>query len=406
MVNVQSLQKKRWMYLVTGVVLLLFLGLIYAWSVFRVPLAEEFGWTPAQLSVTFSISMMMFCLGGLTSGLINRKPKMRMTLFLCAAFLAAGFLGASRINTLAGIYLTYGGLCGFGVGLGYNVVISTVVKWFPDKQGLISGMSLMGFGLGGMILGTAGARLISALGWRTTFMLFGVAFAVIVVLGAFILRPVNEDFLQHMMRDQAKAKAAVEEVAAGTMLRRNNFWLFFIWAIILSAAGLSVISSSTVYAQTVLNIELTAAAAMAGMVSVFNGIGRVIFGQLFDMKGYRVTMIGVCIVTAVAGGLLILSWNMRSSVVLIAAFCVIGMSYGGVPPTISAFTAFFFGRKNYALNFSIANLNLIIASYIGPMVANGSYMRNFMIILVFAAVAFALTLLIRAPKLDFSSANK
>lgn len=258
--------KKRWIYLITGVILLLFLGLIYAWSVFRVPLAKEFGWTDAQMSVTFSVSMMMFCLGGLVSG--------------------------------------------------------------TGKQ----------------------------------------------------------------------ADAAVEEAGAAQMIRRKNFWLYFLWAIVLSAAGLSIINSSAVYAQQVLHTGLTAAAAIAGVVSVFNGIGRVIFGQIFDMKGYRFTMVSVCGVTAAASLILMLSWKTGSSPVLIAAFIVMGLAYGGVTPTNSAFTAHFFGRQNYALNFSIVNLNLIIASYLGPMIGNGSYMRTFSMILLFSAAALLLTVLIREPK--------
>jgi OFA family oxalate/formate antiporter-like MFS transporter len=390
--------KKRWLYLITGVILLLFLGLIYAWSVFRVPLAKEFGWTDAQLSVTFSVSMMMFCLGGLISGIINRKSRVRLTMILCALFLAAGFLGASNIHTLTGIYLTYGGLCGFGVGLGYNAVISTVVKWFPDKQGLISGITLMGFGFGGMLLGTAGAALISNLGWRMTFRMFGAVFAVIMIVGALVLKPAGEEFLHQLSGTGTRADHAVEEINAAQMIRRKNFWLYFLWAIILSAAGLSIINSSAVYAQQVLHIGLTAAAAIAGVVSVFNGIGRVIFGQIFDLKGYRVTMISVCAVTAAAAVMLMLSWKIGSSPVLILAFVIMGLAYGGVTPTNSAFAAHFFGKQNYALNFSIVNLNLIIASYLGPMIGSGSYMRTFTVILLFSAAALILTLLIRTSE--------
>ena len=170
--DLERAKKQRWSFVVLGVGLLLCLGLIYAWSVFRTPLEAEFGWSKAETSITFSISMMMFCLGGLASGMITGKKGPRCPLVLCALFLLAGFLAASRVSTLYGIYITYGGICGFGVGLGYNSTISAVVKWFPDKRGLISGIMLMGFGFGGMLLGTLGAKLITALGWRKTFVLF------------------------------------------------------------------------------------------------------------------------------------------------------------------------------------------------------------------------------------------
>lgn len=102
-------RQMRWIYLVVSVILLLCLGLIYAWSIFRVPLENEFGWSKAETSITFSISMMMFCLGGVISGMLTSRRGVRMTMIWCAFALAAGFIGASTIHSLWGIYVTYGG---------------------------------------------------------------------------------------------------------------------------------------------------------------------------------------------------------------------------------------------------------------------------------------------------------
>lgn len=103
-----------------------------------------------------------------------------------------------------GIYLSYGVCCGFGVGLGYNTAISTIVKWFPDKQGLISGITLMGFGFGSMILGTLAGAMIESLGWRVTFRIFAVAFAVVMVLGALLLHEASAEFVTHLSRGTGK----------------------------------------------------------------------------------------------------------------------------------------------------------------------------------------------------------
>lgn len=394
--SLESLKKIRWSYLALGVVLLLFLGLIYAWSVFRAPLEQEFGWTKAQSSITFSISMMMFCLGGLVSGIVTGKKGPRFTMIFCAAFLTAGFLCASRVTSLAGIYLSYGVLCGFGVGLGYNATISTIVKWFPDQQGLVSGINLMGFGFGGMLLGTVGASLIVALGWRTTFVCFAVAFGILMLAGAFLLQTASPDFVSEVMSSSRKAAPALEEVSCREMLRRKNFWLYFLWAIVLSAAGLAIINQSAPFAATIVGDDLTRAAAVAGIVSIFNGLGRVLFGSLFDRKGYRFTMVTVSCLYGISGLALIAALQSGSFAVLVAAFVLIGLSYGGVTPTNSAFTAYFFGRKHYALNFSVTNLNLIVASYLGPLCGGDSYLRAFICILVFAALGLVLALGIRS----------
>lgn len=399
--NIERMKVTRWGYLVMSVVLLLFLGLIYAWSVFRAPLEAEFGWASSQTSITFSISMTMFCLGGLVAGIVTPKKGVRFTMIFCALFLAAGFLSASRINSIVGICLSYGVLCGFGVGLGYNVCISTTVKWFPDLQGMISGISLMGFGFGSMILGTVSASMITALGWRTTFVIFGILFGVVMLAGAFLLRPAAPEFLEAMMSSAtSKAKPPVEEVTSAEMLRRRNFWLYFIWAIVLSAAGLAIINESTPFAGTIIGDDLTRAAAVAGIVSIFNGIGRVIFGALFDAIGYRVTMLSVSALYVISALALIAAFQTQSVTILIAAFILIGLSYGGVTPTNSAFTAYFFGRENYALNFSITNLNLIIASYLGPLCGGGNYMRTFYFIIAFAIVGFLITIAVKRPSIN------
>lgn len=388
-------KRKRWAYLALGVVLLLFLGLIYAWSVFRVPLEQEFGWAKGETSLTFSISMMMFCLGGLVSGIVTAKKGVRFTLIFSAIFLAAGFMLASRADSLLFIYITYGGLAGFGSGLGYNAAISTCVRWFPDKQGLVSGIALMGFGFGAMILGTLGASMIVDMGWRMTFFLFGVAFAVVILLSAFILRPASAEFLQALSGTLKKDSISVEEINWQQMLKRRNFWLYFLWAILLSAAGLAVINISAPYAGTFLGGDLTKAAAIAGIVSITNGVGRVLFGQLFDSKGYRVTMLGVSVAYIIAAGVLMTADSSQSLLILTAAFILSGLAYGGVTPTNSAFTAYFFGQKNYGLNFSITNLNLIVASYLGPICASGQPYTAFIIIAVLAVLGMGITAIIR-----------
>lgn len=381
-----SPKRLRWLYLAISVFLLLFLGLIYAWSVFRVPLAREFGWAGSELSLTFSVSMMMFCLGGLVSGIITARRGVRFTLMLSAVFLAAGFSLGSYIESLIGLYLTYGVLAGFGSGLGYNSSISTMVRWFPDKQGLVSGIALMGFGFGAMVLGTLGASLIEAIGWRSTFLGFGIAFAIIVPSAAIIIRPASTEFL-NTLSGMAKGEAAfIENIGWQQMLRRRNFWLYFVWAIVLSAAGLAVINISAPYASGFLGGDLTKAAAIAGSLSIANGVGRVLFGRLFDKAGYKKTMLMVCLCFLLSSGSLLMAEMLQSLTFLVIGFMLIGLSYGGVTPTNSAYTAYFFGPKQYGLNFSITNLNLIIASYLGPICAGGSPTTSFIIIAVLAAV--------------------
>lgn len=387
-------KQRRWAYLVLSVFLLLFLGLIYAWSVFRIPLEQEFGWSKSGTSLTFSISMVMFCLGGLISGVLTARKGMRITLVLAALLLVSGFGLASQITSLMGIYLTYGGMAGLGVGLGYNAAISTIMRWFPDKQGFVSGIALMGFGFGAMILGTAGASLISLAGWRMTFLLIAASYAVVIALAVVILRPPDADFTAALSGALPKGKEAREEIGWQDMLRRQSFWLFFLWAILLSAAGLSIINISAGYAGTFVGGNLTQAAAIAGVISIANGAGRVLAGQLFDSKGCKVTMYTVSVVYLAAAALAGADVS-HSQPVLLTAFVLTGLAYGACPPTGSAFAASFYGSRNYGMNFSIVNLNLIGASTLGPMFANGTPMMAFIIIAILAVIGVVITTAIR-----------
>ena len=147
-------QLNRRVYAIVGVIVLLFAGLVYAWSVLSTPIAAEFtGWTKAQLSLTFTLVMILFCIGSLLCGLLAGKLSAKNAVRLGAALFLAGFYIASRCQTPLTLYLGFGVLCGLGSGLSYNAVMSTMVKWFPDKPGLISGVLLMGFGGGSFLIG-------------------------------------------------------------------------------------------------------------------------------------------------------------------------------------------------------------------------------------------------------------
>ena len=146
----------------------LFLGLIYAWSLFRTPFAEVFKtWTVAQMSMTFTISMIMFCLGGLIGGHLGKVFGVKLRILISGALLLIGFFMVSTLNpadasgSLTKLYIFYGVFGGGGVGVGYNAVITTITKWFPDKVGLASGIMLMGFGLGGLVLGSVVTKFIA-----------------------------------------------------------------------------------------------------------------------------------------------------------------------------------------------------------------------------------------------------
>ena len=390
--------KIRWAYLAAGAIMLLFLGLIYAWSIFKAPFSAIYtDWTISQISFTFTISMIFFCLGGFFAGKLAARLKPRYILIIAAIMLFCGFFGVSRLNPNASeqslklLYFLYGVLCGGGVGMGYNSIISTVNKWFPDKTGLSSGVLMMGFGFGGIVLGSAVSAMIGIAGLFKTFTILAIAIAIVLVVGSFFIKvPAIRS-----VAPGSNGKEEVKSYTAGEMIKTSTFWYFIFWAILLNSGGLLVINSAASIA-----VAFGAPAVLGLIVSVFNGGGRVILGASFDKFGRKITMaMDLCFMLS-AGICLFLGATTSAVIFILLGLLLTGIGYGGCPAITSVFTNSTFGPKNYPVNFSLANFSLIPAAIIGPMISsylieksNGAYNSTFIMIVVLsiaASIMFAL----------------
>ncbi|HWR24605.1 MAG TPA: MFS transporter [Methanosarcina sp.] len=393
----------RWFYVAVGIVLFLFLGMLYAWSLFIAPLEKDFGWTRAQTSLIFTISIVFFCLGGIAGGFITGRKSPGFTVLLSAVFLLCGFAASSQINSLTGIYITYGVISGFGIGLSYNAVISTVTRWFPDKPGSISGFLLMGFGLGGLLLGSTASALIRAVGWRETFLLLGIAFGVIVFIGSRLLVLPPSDYVFPKAAAKAKhAEIATLEIDSSSMLKRPTFWIYLAWSVLSTAMGLALIGHTAPFAA-----DLKAAASLAafavGLVSICNGLGRLSLGAICDRIGLKKTMTIINITYFTAAAFLIAALSSTSIPLFLVGLMFIGFSYGGVPTMNTVFANSFYGRRYFAQNLGLVNTSLIGAAFLGPYVAgtlrtaSGSYLTTLYALIVLGAISFIANLLIKRP---------
>ncbi|MGD9559530.1 MAG: MFS transporter [Oscillospiraceae bacterium] len=387
----QAAPKTRWATLALGTLLLVMLGLIYAWSVFIAPLEADFGWNRAETSMTFTLSIILFCAGGLAAGLLSRKLPARALLCLSAGLLLAGFAASSRVSSLPGIYLAYGVLVGLGVGFAYNTIITLVGQWFPDRRGIASGVLLMGFGMGGMILGAATTSLMAQFGWRNVFLALAIVFAVIMLAGALALRAPTAAELAALPQPVQKpgATQAAENLSTRQMLRRPGFWVYFAWSLFLVAAGLVIVGHAAAAAGD-MGANGTSAAVIAGLVSISNGGGRILVGLVYDRRGLKPTMwlVNLC---ALLAPLLLLAAHFTGAMPLLGAgFVLTGIFYGGVPTVNATFISGNYGQQHFAVNFSIVNATLLVAPVIGSYLAGalrtagGSYAGAYVVMLCFA----------------------
>lgn len=362
--------QNRWIYIVVGGVVMLFAGLIYSWSVFSIAISKEFPqWGKGSLALIFTTCISFFCLGGLFSGFLMFWLKPRYLLWNSAVLLFSGLILASRTSSLLGIILSYGLLCGLGSGIAYNCVISTVSQWFLDKQGLCSGLLLMGFGFGSFIINKAFQQFtpIAISGWRNSFRALGIIILLFFfVAGLIITKPENPVFSNVKGSDDVS-------FTTGEMVRQKSFWFFLIWSSLLSGSGLILIShSSGIAMEAIPTMNPGNMTTLVGLISIFNGLGRVLFGGLFDRIGRAKTMALISSLFFIASIITMAGLQTNSYTILLVGFILCGVANGGITPTKATFAASFFGTKNFAVNFPVLNLNLMIGSFFSS-VAGGLY---------------------------------
>lgn len=399
-----SLARSRWLKVVVGTLMMLTLGTLYAWSIFRAPFSALYPtWTTADLSMNFTISMVSYCIGGFCGGKLSRRFSHTVTTCLAAGLILAGFLGVSFLPADPGaarllLYLCYGVLSGFGTGLGYNAIVSGVGGWFPDKNGLATGVLLTGFGIGSMLIGQLADSLIPALGLSTLFRVLAVVIAAVLLLGARFIRLPGGD----VVLPAPPANAQVEgqrDYTTGEMVRRPSFWIFFLWNLLMCSAGLLVINSAATIA-----VYYGAAAILGLLLSVFNGLSRIPFGMLVDKFGRKKVMLAANGFLLASGILLTLGGLGRSAALVVVGMLIMGMCYGNSVTIGALVIRQFYGNTHYATNLAVINCCAIPASFIGPLIssalqeaAGGDYTTTFLCILVLAVADLFVGFFVRKP---------
>ena len=393
--------------LAVGVFAMLFSGILYAWSILKVPFKTEFGFGDSDLAFNFTLTMSFFCIGAFLGGRLFKLIGTKWTIILAGLLVGAGFFCTGLLaNTVTLLYVFYAVLAGLGIGIAYNVVISTVSAWFPDKKGFCSGMLMMAFGASTLILGKVVEALFAmeAIGWQKTFMIFGGVLALVLILSGLVLkRPSAEVVFPEVKAGKKAVKENFEakDYTTAEMVKRFTFWRAFLCLVCLTAVGNSVISFARDLVLSV-GAEASLATTLVGVLSICNGLGRIFTGALFDAAGRRITMLVANIITIFAAGVTLVAVSVGSLPLCIVGLCITGLSYGSCPTVCSAFTAAFYGQKYFPSNFSITNFNLLGAAFIATISSNlllstGSYTAPFAMLLGLSVVALGLNLSIRKP---------
>jgi len=381
----------------------LFVGVIYAWSLLKVPLMEN-GWDSSVLALNYTVTMCFFCLGSLFAGLLSKHIHIQYQLFFSALLVCAGFVMTSRIQTGNAwlLLFSYGILIGWGTGIGYNVLITTANAWFPDKKGLSSGILMMSFGFSALVVGNVVSNLFSvpAVGWKKAYIGLGVSMALVLILCSLLLH-LPEEGANPTRKKEGNRRSGTTDYSAAEMVRRPSFWIYYSYGILGASVGSAIISFARELSIS-FGASLSGAAILVGALSACNGIARILCGLWFDKLGRRKTMFLASGITISAPMLMIAALVMKSLPMAVVAICLTGVSFGTNPTISAAFIGSFYGMKHYALNYSISNTKLLFSSFAATLtnrifINSGSYIPPFVLLCGFAMASLCLLFLIRKP---------
>ena len=368
----------RWFVVFGAILIQLNLGAIYAWSVFT-PALKDAGWSKMDTQAVFAVGLAAFALvmvfAGRAMGKLGpRKLTIIGGLTLGLGYALAGLLGATDFWTVC---LTIGVIGGSGIGLGYVVPIAVGMRWFPDKKGLITGLAVAGFGFGAMgwvKMAGAWGHLIEFNGLANTFIIYGVTFAVLTLIGSIWMTLPPKGWQPEGYVETAKAAVkGKENFTVGEMLRTPQFYLIFITFAVSAGAGLMSIGLMKLYPMEALQnagysaVEASAIAgtAMAVFFSLANGLGRIAWGAISDKLGRRRSLL----VMTVSQALFLYSFtNMAGNEYLLyLGALLIGFNFGGNFALFPTLTADIFGNERVGQNYPLVFLSYGVGGIAGPM---------------------------------------
>ena len=380
------------------------LGAVYAWSVFRVPLTKQFGWSTAEVTLTFTISIFVLGIAAFFGGLWQNRVGPRTVALTGGILYGLGvFLASFSANRLWWLYLSYGVIGGIGLGLSYIVPVAVLVKWFPDRRGLITGIAVGGFGAGALITAPVATRLIQSVGVLNTFAFLGVAYLVVTVVAALFMQNPSEGWRPEGWTPTASqvSQRGRSDYTLGQALRTWQWYALWLLLFLNTFAGISIISQEAPIFQELIKVSAITAASMVGIASIGNALGRVFWAWASDLLTRRATFFVMFVIQV------LLFWFLPSvttvTVMSIVTFVVL-MCYGGGFGTMPAFAADYFGSKNVGPIYGLMLTAWGVASAVGPLLiaymrqSTGSYRGALHVIAIVMAVSALVPILVVRPR--------
>src|SRR5579883_1079446 len=389
-------QYSRWLIPPAALCVHLCIGQAYAFSVFNLPMTKLIGisksapddWPLTELGWIFSLAIFFL---GVSAALLGRwveEGGPRKAMFTAAMCWSGGFLLSALgvyVHNIWLIYLGYGVLGGFGLGIGYISPVSTLIKWFPDRPGMATGMAIMGFGGGAFIASPLSVFLMRAfssstsVGVAPTFLVMGIIYFAFMMFGVFTVRLPAPGWKPagYVAPSEPKKLVTTENVDVDTALKTPQFYLLW-WVLCLNVtAGIGVLGQASAMSQEMFPGRVTplAAAGFVGLMSLFNMGGRFFWASLSDYIGRRNTyfvffVLGTALYAAVP-----YTGEIGSVALFVLAYAIIFSMYGGGFSTVPAYLKDMFGTRYVGAIHGLLLTAWSMAGIFGPVLVN--YIRQY-----------------------------
>ncbi|MFE7084161.1 OFA family MFS transporter [Priestia megaterium] len=382
-------------FLIFGTIIIqMGLGTIYTWSLFNQPLVNKFDWELSSVAITFSVTSFSLAFATLFAGRLQEKWGIRKLIALSGFILGLGLILTSQVSSLLMLYLLAGIVVGFADGTAYITSLSNLIKWFPNRKGLISGVSVSAYGLGSLIFKYINGSLINSVGISQTFFYWGIIVMIMVVGGSFLLKEaVIVETIINEEDYEGKPDYTVKE-----MLVTKEVYLLFIMFFTACMSGLYLISIVKDIGVQLAGLNVGVAANAVAMIAIFNTVGRLILGSLSDKVSRLKVIASTFFITAIA--VLTLSFIKLDYGVFFICVAAIAFCFGGNITVFPTIVGDFFGLKNHSKNYGIVYQGFGLGALAGSFIAAflGGFKPTFIVIGILCVFSLIIALFIKPPK--------
>ncbi|QXE01589.1 OFA family MFS transporter [Terribacillus sp. DMT04] len=383
-------ETNRWLIVLGTIITQIGLGTIYTWSLFNQPLADAYGWSTSAVAVTFSITSFALAIATLFGGKLQDKLGIKKLVICAGILLGAGLMLSSLASSLWLIYLLAGVVVGFANGIAYITTLSNVIKWFPEKKGLISGISVGAFGTGSLVFKYINQSLLASAGVQGTFLIWGIAALILISGGAFLLKDASPQ--------ETTASATQKNFTVKEMLKTKQAYILFVIFLTACMSGLYLIGIVKDAGMELANLSAATAANAVAIVAICNTTGRVVLGALSD-KVERLYLVAAGLFVT-AGAVAVLSLVELSTSLFFVCVAAVAFFFGGNITVFPTIVADYFGLQNQGKNYGVIYQGFGIGALGGSFIATllGGFQPTFVAISILCVISFFLAVTVRSPQ--------